>query len=71
MVLSISCPGEKAAPTLKIGSAVTTKVFSELDWIQGEAPKEWEPEKVYIFECWATWCGPCLAAIPHVNELLG
>ncbi|WP_193212614.1 TlpA family protein disulfide reductase [Luteolibacter marinus] len=53
----------------KTGEAVTTATFGKLDWIQGEAPAEWEPGKVYLLECWATWCGPCVAAIPHVDEL--
>ena len=25
--------------------------------------------KVAIIDFWATWCGPCLKAIPHMNEL--
>lgn len=25
--------------------------------------------KVLVIDFWATWCGPCVAAIPHMNEL--
>lgn len=38
-------------------------------WLQGTPVKEWEKDKVYIFEFWATWCGPCLAAMPHMEQL--
>lgn len=38
-------------------------------WIKGEPLTELEPGKVYVFDFWATWCGPCIAAIPHLTEL--
>lgn len=38
-------------------------------WLQGTPVKEWEKDKLYIFEFWATWCGPCLAAMPHMEQL--
>lgn len=37
--------------------------------IQGSSIAAWEPETVYLFECWATWCGPCLNAMPHLEQM--
>ena len=38
-------------------------------WIKGKPVESFEAGKLYLIECWATWCGPCVAAIPHLNKL--
>jgi thiol-disulfide isomerase/thioredoxin len=58
-----------AAFAQKAGDAVTPDALAKAEWITGTAPAAWEPGKLYILECWATWCGPCIAVIPHVDEL--
>ena len=40
------------------------------DWINGEVKPADMKGKVVIVDFYATWCGPCMAAIPHNNELL-
>jgi thiol-disulfide isomerase/thioredoxin len=55
------------APTLQVGDPAPR--LSVSTWLNGEPVKQLEKGTVYIIECWATWCGPCRASIPHVSEL--
>lgn len=39
------------------------------EWFNGSAVNRFEPGKVYVLEFWATWCGYCIQAMPHLSEL--
>ena len=38
-------------------------------WVKGSPVASFEKGKVYVVEFWATWCGPCVASMPHMTEL--
>jgi thiol-disulfide isomerase/thioredoxin len=40
------------------------------EWVNGQVGAGDTKGKVVIVDFYATWCGPCMAAIPHNNELL-
>ena len=58
---------EKPPVSLKVGDPAPPLKVSK--WLQGEEVKGFEPGKVYVVEFWATWCGPCIAFMPHLAEL--
>ena len=39
------------------------------EWIKGTPVKSFEKGKVYVVEFWATWCSPCILAMPHLSRL--
>jgi thiol-disulfide isomerase/thioredoxin/Flp pilus assembly protein TadD len=58
-----------AAETAKLKVGDKAPKLQAGKWVQGEPVKEFQKGTAYIVEFWATWCGPCRATIPHLNEL--
>ncbi|CAN5512544.1 TlpA disulfide reductase family protein [soil metagenome] len=76
LLMALGCDGQRkgALPpsadpleaSLKIGDPAPSLTVSA--WLHG-TPVELAPGTAYVIDFWATWCGPCLQAMPHLNEL--
>ena len=38
-------------------------------WVKGGGFVPLEKGKIYLIDFWATWCVPCIAAMPHLSML--
>lgn len=56
-----------SAVTLRAGSAAPALDVQK--WVTGEPVSKFRPGHVYVVEFWATWCKPCVDAMPHLTEL--
>lgn len=60
-------PAQESTAALTIGSKAPELKIAE--WVRGTPVSGFEKGRVYVVEFWATWCGPCIIAFPHLAEL--
>lgn len=65
-IVSVAIHAQEAPP-LNIGDPAPS--LHVLEWIKGEPVPRFEKGRVYVVELWATWCKPCIAAMPGLSAL--
>ncbi|MCC6427974.1 MAG: TlpA family protein disulfide reductase [Phycisphaerales bacterium] len=58
-------------PTPQVGDRAPMLSIDDLMQAPPGASTMWSSlrGKVVVIEFWATWCAPCIAAMPHINQL--
>jgi uncharacterized protein (TIGR03435 family) len=70
-IVNLLWPNSNMQESLKPGTPAPPLQITQ--WLQ--APEDFDGQwihlqgKVVVLEFWATWCSPCVAAIPHLNQL--
>ena len=65
---------QQAASAKDLGIGSKAPALDIEHWVQDgngffKPVTEFEKDKVYVVEFWATWCGPCIQSMPHLADL--
>lgn len=70
ILLTLMCTGAfgvEAKEAFRVGEPAPA--FKAGRWLNGGPIERLEPGQIYVVEFWATWCGPCKAAMPQLSEI--